>query len=270
MFILGLPIHGIAETKNKYLSKEIEFDINIEKLYEKYINNEYTIYDAYIKNLKELQKDEFESDVDFKSRIESICSRQLTGKLKFCDMVGFLINKKATYQNDELFVYDANNKELKVSINSTGSDYLNDRFNDYKNSIEISNKIISEKNYIGSNAYNKKINVSSATFDTYNLVCYMNRYTDLSYEIPMSVDDAKAMKKWGGIVIIGKLRYPFIGYYEQIFEPTISWPNESIFRNHYLALNLSEIWVVNRKTGKIFDRKIIEMSSKDDLSETKK
>lgn len=247
LFIILLPTNVMAKSKHN-LTKERAFDDTANVFSDKNLNSTKKIFNAYLNKLSSFRKSEYESTDEFGSRIENLCDRTLVDEIKFCDTVGFQILKRNEWPNENIFVYDADAQELILSINNTYSDASSATVTDQF--------VVSRRAYSASNAYNKKVKVIETIYDNYILE------TDLpyrqTYKISMTPHEAKEMKKWGAVILIGDLEYPFIGYKERHYEPTTSDPYDAKYRIHSIKVKTSELWVVNRKTGKIYLKDIKE------------
>lgn len=247
---IGFPGKALSETitkskkskPTKISSKNnVPFNQDAETCPKNITNDIKSIYSAYVKQKSLLTKNELESTKVFDERIKNICTKKLAGYLKYCDTVAFM-SSVVDYNREHFFKYDADNEKLIVSEKHWGFD--------------IERTLANKRTYRASNAYNASAIVKSTTYDVYQIE-YDND-VDIDYKIPMSPIEAKEAKKWAEIVMIGKLKYPFIDYKEELHEATISDTDENLDRIHTIHLDLAEVWIVNKKTGKIYYKDIIK------------
>ena len=278
----GIPSTAVANPNQKDQSKysnkivpkdEIPFDDSVGTFSMKKTNSEINIYRAFFDKKGLFTKSEFESSDKFKERLETIYNKSLTGKLTFSSKVGFLSMETTNFK------YDADKQQITITIPIYGirDESVQNQLKykplpekgeyqhfTYPRSIETLKLLTNKRNYTASNAYGAKIRVIATSYNIYQIAMRGNNTQlnelnlSLVLTIPMQPSDAIEIKKQGGVVIIGNLEYPFIGYIEDHYDPTITDPTEVSHRTHYLVIEPSEIWIVNKKNGKIYHKETID------------
>jgi len=259
------------------LATENPFDTSVQAFSLKNTNNEMNLYLSLKSKSADFTKSEYESTSDFDARMNKICDKTLSGNLKYCDTVGFFTRTDIEYN------YDADNKKMIVGVKTRGE------------SIDTYYAKVGTKKYIASNAFGAKIKVTATEYLTtavsmrrdepkeevkesetsgyakrprpakmalYQADFYRAPRT-ISLDVPMTPEEAKDLKIYGGIVLIGKLYKPFIDNYTSHSKPTITEPTETIDDIRYVVIDPSEIWIVNTKTGKIYSREKIDLEISD-------
>jgi hypothetical protein len=204
------------------------------------------------------QKGEFETTAAYNERIESLKNTPLAGSTSFGDVVGFVQGADVYSGIDQS--YDADRGVLKVSDNWGVSTQMVK--SQLVTSVRLDQKIKHTRTYTASNAYGKKVTVDSTTWDTCgvafsNLTYYSSLssgFKRLEESIEMPPDEARSAKGNIALVFVGKLSEPFWSEFHDYSKPTIENPTEMAWTGDSVVMELIQVWIFNRQTGKIYKK----------------
>ncbi len=232
-----------------------EFDINTEKLPRNYIGHDLI---SVVETLnKILPRSEFETPDAYKKRFSAISSQPILGRLTLGSLYAFAINKLETS-------YNAENQTLSVSLNSDSSGYDSAVF-------EVASHYRSTGSYMGVNAFNRKIHVQKGVRSKFTILFYnchrkFRHYTgdeehvsrisntSLKTEFRIGPDAARKAENRISLLLIGKLRPPFVEIKRYQSTPSIDYPYDTETVDQQTHMDVTAMWLYDRSTGKIYKK----------------
>jgi hypothetical protein len=226
-------------------------DPNVELLPANYAGHDCRAIAAKLKTIN-TKKGEFETTEAYESRLQPP-NIALPGSLKGGDLLAFVVPIPDIYAS-----YNADRGEMKVS-RSLSQDQNYDAPSHKSLSFIVSERQLDKSSYVGSNAFGHKVRVERTVFSICAVTWETSKYIvypKIEAAIRMPPEEAKDAKPGLSFLIIGKLAAPFISGYRYGSEPKIDFPYEVIKNGDALSLDLQGIWVLDRRTGKVFEKAI--------------
>ena len=196
-------------------------------------------------------KDEYETTAAWTERLAGLKDRPLVGTATANDYFGFV--PVESYVGSK---YNADTGTLEIfgrdrSINVMAGKSL-------QQTLVINTDLASESHYPASNAYGKQVEV----LKTEHNVCAIAATSIPSFEDPikfqasiaMSPDDAMAAKGAIETLYVGKLTAPYWGKYFHATTAKITSPFEDYSTGDALFMNVSEVWLFNKVSGRIYQK----------------
>lgn len=213
---------------------------------------------AFAKKLHSLnpEKGEFETTAAYKDRLDLMSNQIVIGSLKLGDVIGFVpstdIPAKLTEQ------YNADDGSLSLV------DYIADGHGMAGRQLAATKKLDvdtkSRRSYEASNAYGKKVGVTSSSYDTCALaftniehMMSMSAYK-LSASFALPSDEARAAKGNISTLYVGTLERPYLKEFGDYLKPTIDSPREAVWNGDALVMKLVQVWFFNKQTGKVYKK----------------
>lgn len=117
--------------------------------------------------------------------------------------------------------------------------------------------------YKAKNAYNASVNVKRYSSWSYGIVNHAENRDDLTFTIPMSLNQAKAFKDRFRIVYICNLHAPQnekrYTYFEKEYNtPTFHEPEEWFHTYYNLNVKLVDLWIIDKNTGEVLKKYRLE------------
>lgn len=204
------------------------------------------------------RKDEFETMAAFEKRRADKASISLGGKRTAADQLVFV------YKPDSLALmpgnltarYDAESETWKISIDDAPLRYL---------STDSSGSIISDQYYgltvSDTELQSERENYTERRVLSNWMVAFNNRAQfivggkpSLTTEVKMSPEIARTAKGEFAVLVAGKLALPYKGLDLFTSKATLQRFYDLEKRSWYLIMDVSAIWIFNRKTGEIYKK----------------
>jgi len=209
---------------------------------------------AVVRKLKSFNvaKSEFETSAAYRDRIHALAGRKLDGTRSFAEPLAFVQSDgtiESTYAADEAVL------NMRVTwgatIQTIGGEY-------YGGSIVSARSLGSDKVTL-SNAFGAKVRGTESTWTACTLAFANNRLLDhprneIAVSVPMTAAEARAAKQQLALLYVGTVAAPYLGSYTAYSKATMSNPHTTAWGGDSVVLNLSEIWLFNRATGKVYQK----------------
>lgn len=198
------------------------------------------------------KKGEFETSSAYSERIVGLSDTAMIGSTKLSDVVGFVENSPFLVEK-----YDADREVLSIRgywgsvVQLVGEKIFL--------SAMVDSEPVSSRTYAASNAYGKTVQVKSITSDVcglafLNLPYLSPKKKNIEVALSLPPDEAKEAKGSITVMYVGKLVAPFTMHYVNRSEPKIDSPTEAIWSGDGLVMELSQIWLFNKSTGRIYQK----------------
>lgn len=162
------------------------------------------------------------------------------------------------------FEYDADGSTMKMSLMPEMLPLLVDNMKDQPLVMDAKHVIRSKTRHIGQNAFGVKIPYTASLEDWYGVIVreplpgWLDEYAQSSgstktfeMSMPMSVQEAEAMKPFLKAVVVGTVAAPKVYHEEVNTTAKIDSPYEDSINHDYAELKLREIRVIDGRSGHI-------------------
>ena len=259
LLVLVIATHTCfaAEKKpSKVLPKSVElpsyasqdFNASVEKLPANFTGNDCELLGEKLRGM-DLSKGEFETSAAYKARIDSLGDTPLVGTLLIGSAVAF-VPEDSAYST-----YDADTSTMRLRL---PAETANVRVGtNYVASAALKERETSAESYSASNAYGKTVNVRKAFYKTcavgFTNIDQIRDRRQFLRDIAFNIDpsEAKAIGKNIRIAYVGKLAAPYYAKYSRYLEPKIDSPYEAFWTGDTVLINLSQLIVFDKISGKI-------------------
>lgn len=241
-------------------------DLNVSRLPQHYAGNDFVkIYTACKDNADRFVKTQFENDQQFEKRKAGLLVSPLLGKLKYGDNLA--LSKKFMSGDFNIwsiiFGFTAQNAVEKLFLEQMKAGLEESRtalsYDAEKGTarITLGSPILFERvkksSYQATNAYGATVTVQRAEGTIYLLKCLPQDCTEFSLIAEMSGETAQRLSQNGRVLLIGKVKEPFVKVAMPIsITPTFKEPREITIAVETLLFDVSEIWLYDFETGEIF------------------
>ncbi|MFZ3121943.1 MAG: hypothetical protein WA104_01040 [Thermodesulfovibrionales bacterium] len=224
------------------------FDTSAEKLPPNF--NGHNIEETYnLLKLKASKKGEYETTEEYKKRIAQINSENI---------YAFKIEDSRSVQQ----TYYADSQLLRIEIETRPVDASADFYNK-RESFIVKEKRLTERSYIGTNAFGVSVRIREIQSLQYGLALvngkgeFLNGNGHEIYQLGINIspDKAKFLKEKLAFLIICKINSqygPIVFDGLDYSEPTLSNPIKLVYKINYLNVKALEIWAYNEQTGEIY------------------
>ena len=237
----------------KFDSKPLNLDLD--QLPPNYIGNSYSDLLLAVYNRREVAvKGEFESTIDFKSRMARVDSQPLTGSLYFNSVLAFTFIPDGGQFS---LKYDADLTTLDVDFKWTrfyGGDYRNPTF-----TLTWSERSKQVGAYTGRNAFNMRTRVRVYRNDEFFLgatsdALKQSNLQEISTSFFMPPFEARIAKGNMRALVIGRLAEKPLYHDQERDKPEITDPYDRHNFRYVLMIVPEEVWFYDFPTGKIYTR----------------
>jgi hypothetical protein len=200
------------------------------------------------------KKDEFETTSAYIQRIEHVRSEPLYGKLNGTSVLGFSPERPMLVKN-----YNADTETMDVEYLALGSRSVKVNSN-FVMSAAINTKNTISDEYEAVNGFGRKVTVNrirqdvcAITFANVSSITNTNlppRY----FSFKLSPDAARDAKENMAVLYVVTSSAPYVTSYGGYAAPTIDSPTELIFSGDTIVVRLSEIWLFNQVSGRIYTK----------------
>jgi hypothetical protein len=183
-------------------------------------------------------KGEFETTAEFEERQDKWMARPILGAVKPQSRIALSLSTQ-TAPNQMKAAYDADGGLMTVEVSRS---YCGDAVG-----VEIFSNLKDQGSYIGSNAFGVKKVIKRTSITRY---CLDGVPLD-PMQFAISRDKASQEKARLKVLVVGRLREPYVKVVENYSSPTITSPYEVHSTSYVLILDVDEVWVFNGTTGQI-------------------
>jgi len=258
--VFAAPVKKASQPKasqKELLYTLAPLDPGVDALPPQYIGHSCRSFAKAVSKIKP-QKSEFETTSAYRARVDAAGNAPIVGTTTLNDVVGFVQASDVYAGVSE--TYDADRGVLNVRAHWDGQTKMVN--NELLRFVRLNEKIKSNRSYVASNAYGKKVDVDSSQWN----VCAV-AFSNLTYSsllrsgiknidesIEMSADDARSAKGNLALIFVGNLNEPYLSEFHDYSKPTIDRPNEMAFSGDLLIMKLVQVWIFNRQTGAIYKK----------------
>jgi len=215
-------------------------------------------------------KGEFETTEAYNSRIAEVLTQPITGQLTPQSSMALVVDLTPGGEYPDL-KYDADTQLLQVK------EYMGEvpyDLGDYD--VRTKQRVISTGRetrkvldvYEASNGYGAKADVVKTESQTYDLIMlnpkqfgfkrsetdYLGDRQHIEFDLTMDVPTAQKVKPNLDLLIIFQIAPPYVGKAKRYFTPKINSPFDTTIHQHYVYVNVSEIWLYDSKTGEVYQK----------------
>jgi hypothetical protein len=120
--------------------------------------------------------------------------------------------------------------------------------------VEVKRRLLSSRQYLGSNAFGVNKTISFKEFDEFGLALDNNGMLSQEHPTftwPMTVEEARLVKPFLRVAVRCVQNAP--GVYTDLThgEPSIDWPKEFVNHLYYLPVLVEEVWILDFRSGKL-------------------
>lgn len=198
----------------------------------------------------DVERSQYESSKDYKSRIDSIKENKYLDELKLNSVIAFVDDKSGS------FTYDADKGLLNYWAGPPG---YNITASNSSPMLTMSKDTLNQEKYLASNAYGASTEVDYKK----EHVCVVT-FKNLKFEgldkprvlaIKMPADAARRLEGLLKTVYIGNLMPPYAGQYEEFRDATYTDPHKLYITGRNLPLRLQQVWIINQATGEVIHKR---------------
>ena len=209
---------------------------------------------AIVRKLKSFNvaKSEFETSASYSDRMNALGSRKLDGARTFAEPLAFVASDSMI---ESMYVADEGFLDVTAKWGDTSQTIAGRR---YPGSI-VSERSAGVNSVTLSNAFGATVRGTESRRTVCTLVFANNRSFDedrdaISALIPMTPAEAKAAKQQLALLYVGTIASPYLGTYVASHTATLDDPHKVTWNGDSLVVNLSEVWLFNRATGKVYKK----------------
>jgi len=241
-----------ADSKVYYYYEQKPFDDSQQKLQPNFLGHNYLAVRKKLSEHKDnfFVKDEFETSEQYNKRMVEYSSTVFTGTTKLNDLVAFV----TAFRPD--VSYDADTQVVSISPVTRFLDN-SDRIRD-REGITLTTRPPEYSYYTASTAFGVKRKIRHASYVSVDAALENGLQTD--FEFNLSPHKAKAAKDHGHLVLVGFLEPPFNGISKNETTATIDNPFEETDLVLCLLFRVTQIWLINDKSGEVYYKYIIQAS----------
>lgn len=201
-------------------------------------------HSPYLKN-----KSEFETSAEFIERYSQFRKHPLLGKLTPESEFTFVIEEQRAIGDEGYSLkYDADARVLAAKLHA----YWGLEGGEQGDYLQIGSNKRHIRDYLASNAFGKKAQVSESVFHVYKL--FISPHTNTTFDIDLTPEAAKAVKNDARVLVLCHLESPWYITESNHFAPEIDSPSDFTVYDHYLPAVIDEVWVFNQRTGNILKK----------------
>ncbi len=242
----------------------LSVDLDAEKLPVPYHGDSSLLPRLYDRFIKASKKDEYESKADYANRLGTEIDDKIYAFASEVSVDGFLNTVEYDAEEQVLAVTVAM-ISLKPLVPMAGMSFGELMESKSYLRIEISSKYKPLNDYIGANAFGHSVRVSHSVFDNQGLAVaneIKTKFLGRTIRIKMQPNEARVLGKNVGMVFICKLHKPrpmeFLAYEDfSHVKPTIDSPSDISSVYHLVMVDLYQIWIYDKGTGRILAKDIV-------------
>jgi protein TonB len=270
LFVLAVPValasaaHGAdlgADTSSEQVAAGIargsagqgsvlDFAV-IDKLPPRYAGADCSAMARKLKSFN-VEKSEYETTSAYSARMAALAGRKIDGARTMADPVAFMdpgSDIASTYVADAGHL-DVTAKPENVLQTIEGAS---------RPGVIVSERLAGARSVVMSNAFGAKVQGTEArrsvcTLAFKNMENFDEQMDAVSALIPMTPAEAKAAKQQLAVLYIGTVAPPFVGTYDGFHKATLDDPHQVAWDGDTIVMNLAEVWLFNRATGKVYHK----------------
>ena len=262
------PNHGPSTTSKSDNYTSAPFDVSLRTLPLNYLGHDpKAVWELLSKISGNTKKDEFETTEAYRNRIGSAQARPLTGDLTTASMLAF-----SSYAPD--IEYNADRQVLEVVVRLEKDilgrdkperflslDYQDKPGGSYVRQNAYGAKVVVEREYsdswklsftnyasVGATKHREK------PYDDSPLAIEPSLYDAFVKSFEMDVPTAKQAKQNLRLLVICKPTTPWASKETSYIEPTLQKPKAVLWTQHWLHVELLEIWYYDSVSGKVYEK----------------
>jgi hypothetical protein len=248
---------GKAVSPDKTLTyASAPFDTTVDSLPPKYMGHSCRTLAKKLASLG-LKKNEFETTAAYRERLASASATVLTGSTTLADVVGFVSTDDGDSKIGGTYDADRGIMSIMESVGSgeqmVGSALLT--------TVKLDQKLKSHRSYEAANAYGRSVRVNSGTWDTCGLALSNFPHSTatiiaraIRQSIAMTPDEAREAKGNLRLLFVGNADAPYWTEYRERSKATIDDPVELQWEGEAVVLRLSQVWIFNKNSGKVYKK----------------
>ena len=204
-------------------------------------------------------KSEFETTEQYEKRLA--LARDPT------QLVFVLPDHPVPNDGSSIFIYDAENQTMTVDLHISNNTVheVEPPFNSFyaasndvggRNvyTLDLKERNVSSRQYIGSNAFGVKKVISYIEYSHFGLTLDYKGLYGSSYSWAVTASDAQALKRFLRMAVLCVQSLPSVYKDEEHVEPTISDPVELVVHKFYLPVLVQQLWIFDTRSGNIVQR----------------
>ena len=254
LLIASFSVMGKDVASTKVSFKALAFNASLATLPRDFRGHNFDVIYKVATSIR--KKSEFESTGEYKQRLEQSKDKIISTELSFNSLLAF----SAT---DLAVEYDADQQVMKIELDG-------ERWSDNSVRFTLSSKYTSKGNYIGANAFNRKVTIERGNRNNSviqfancvreyeykdNFGNYYNNYQSTEsndsfmLKMEMQADKAKQIKDSLALLFIGRLTPPFHDNSTERNTPTIDSPFDVVVNSRVLHMDVENIWLYDSASG---------------------
>jgi len=201
------------------------------------------------------EKDEFETDAQYKRRLQADMSGFTYGNVATGDSVALMLDPKyesdiSTSSFEARYTYDPDSQSFVIAPWARGTGLLQGHAS---YCAPLKTELVSRRTYEASNAFGATVEVTETTARELGLQ-FNNVPEARTLQLPMAPDIARAARPHIRFVYVCRLSYPYRVLDLSRLEPKITHPYDVTIIYTHLACDLLAFWVVRMDTREILLR----------------
>lgn len=259
------PQHDIKQNSFPFDTSVSKLPVNFQG------HNIIELYETLSRRLS--AKGEFETSQAYDKRITQALTRPIKGQLTPRSTMAVVVDLSLPGKITGL-KYNADTQMMQAVLYTgdiplgMGGDY-----NSKKDQLVIygPEEKKAKDSYVANNAYGVEREVSEIECNAYNLIMLNGRQFEFKFSefglmgetqnlfnTKMDIASAKQSKANIDLLIVFQIASPYVRKFTNYFTPTIDVPVDKTTNSHYIYVNVSEMWLFNTKTGKIYDKLVAQ------------
>lgn len=196
-------------------------------------------------------KDEYETTAAYAERVAAFGAKPIAGSVTVADYVAFVPDYPLITTS-----YDADVGQFRISGSMGAIDGLVG--SSLVLSVVTDSKVLTRSTYIAANAYGRKVEVRKTQLYACAVALPQLRqsYRSAAFDaiVSLSPDEAKVAKENVAILYVGKLAEPYWAKFFFNIEPKIDSPTETTWTGDALVIRDAEVWLFDKRTGRIYQK----------------
>lgn len=260
------PIGMTQNRRSKPVQQKIvPFDISMVELPPQYQGtNVVAVFKLLSLRSSNLEKGEFETTEQHLQRLKQLESLPLVGTVTSADLLAFTIE---SIDIESEYNADAQTLQVAILISKVLS---RTEFRDLP-TLSVKGTFTDEGSYLGTNAFGVTARVTKSKIESYELAyanardfavseyvrqrnrkSVLNPDSALLFQLPMDAPMAMRTKSNVQALAIVRLLSPYVSEDTHYSKATIDNPNAYYHINQYLKAHLTEVWLYDKLTGRIY------------------
>lgn len=202
--------------------------------------------------VKKTLKDEFETTSAYESRVATLAAEPLYSDVSAQSIMAFVPSNPLLTAT-----YDADTQTMLVDYSPLGGSIRRDSSTFIKSTM-ITTELLEKSTYFGSNSFGSKVSVTRyrarACAVAWTNVFSFGSIKELpkSFSFTVPAQEAKSAKDSLAVLFVAQPKAPFYAEYSDYAKPTIDHPTELVYSGDSLLADALEVWIFDKRTGKVF------------------